>query len=154
MREIVVVLDNIRSALNTGAILRTADGAAIKNVYLCGVTPEITHFKIGKTALGAEFKVPTKHVDSTIQAIQELKEAGYTVVAVEQTPRATMLNQTKLPAKVAFIFGHEAGGVSHEVLENSDLHIQLPMLGSKNSLNVATTVGIVLYYVRLNEVHI
>lgn len=154
MREIVVVLDNIRSALNTGAILRTADGAAVKMVYLCGVTPETTHFKIAKTALGAEFKIPTKHVSTTAQAIDELKVAGYTVIAIEQTPRATMLNQTELPQKIAFIFGHEAGGVSHEVLENSDQHIQLPMLGSKNSLNVATTVGIVLYYVRLNEIYI
>lgn len=151
MREIVVVLDNIRSALNVGAILRTCDGAAVNKVYLCGVTPNITHVKISKTALGAEFNVPVEYFETTSKAIANLKALGFTVAAIELTATATMLQDTELPEKLALVFGHEATGVQLDTLKETDMHIMLPMLGSKNSLNVATTAGIVVYYIRLNE---
>lgn len=151
MREIIVILDNIRSALNVGAILRTCDGAGINHVYLCGVTPNITHFKIAKTALGAEFKVPTTYFPTTIDAINEAKKLGFEVVAIELTDSATQINHTTFKEKTALVFGHEATGLLPETLNACDSHVCLPMLGSKNSLNVATTVGIVTYYIRLNE---
>jgi 23S rRNA (guanosine2251-2'-O)-methyltransferase len=152
MRSIVVILDNIRSALNVGAILRTCDGAGVEKVLLCGITPNITHYKVSKTALGAEFKVEVVQCPDTVQAAKELEKQGYSIYVIEQSPTAKQLQQLELPEKIAFIFGHEATGVQPKVLENLPQHIELPMLGHKNSLNVATTVGIVLYFVRLNEI--
>lgn len=151
MREIIVILDNIRSALNVGAILRTCDGAGISQVYLCGVTPDITHAKIAKTALGAEFKIKTMHFKSSLDAINKVKELGFEVLAIELTNSAVQINKATFKEKTALVFGHEATGLLPDTLNACDKHVMLPMLGSKNSLNVATTVGIVTYYIRLNE---
>jgi len=143
----VVVLDNIRSALNVGAIFRTCDGAGASKLYLCGITPYPPHNKIPKTALGAVEYVEWERDDDTIEVIKRLKEDGYTIVAVEQTEGAQIFNQVEYKEKTALVFGHEITGVSKEVLDICDVKVIVPMYGRKESLNVATTVGIVCYEV-------
>jgi 23S rRNA (guanosine2251-2'-O)-methyltransferase len=142
----VVVLDNIRSALNVGAIFRTCDGAGIDGLYLCGITPTPTHPKVRKTAIGAENSMQWQHFDQTLAALAELKQEGYTLVAVELTPQSHNYAEYNFPTKTALIFGHEITGVHPMVLAATDAAIQLPMRGKKNSLNIATTVGILTYH--------
>lgn len=148
---IVVVLDNIRSALNVGAILRTADGAGAEKLILCGITPEISHEKVKKTALGAEEYVKTVRYKDITNALSDLKNEGYTIYAIEQHKESILLNIASFSENSALIFGNEISGVSPEALNLSDAVIEIPMFGKKNSLNVATTVGIVLYSIRLKE---
>jgi len=147
-KEIIIILDNIRSVLNVGAILRTADGAGVKCVYLCGITPQADHKKISKTALGAEEYVDIRYTKTTQEAIQQCKSEGFSIVTVEQTKNSRNYYEITLNEKVCFIFGNELTGVSPELLNLSDIVIELPMLGKKNSLNVATTVGIIIYHAR------
>ncbi len=147
-RNIIIVLDNIRSLLNVGAILRTADGSGVYKVYLCGITPTLENKKLTKTALGAEEFVNTKYFKNTIDAVNEANASGYQIISVEQTPKALEYTKVKFSDKVCLIFGNELTGVSSDVIEKSDICIELPMLGKKNSLNVATTVGIVTYHIR------
>lgn len=149
----VVILDNIRSAYNVGAILRTADGAGVEMVYLVGYTPApIDRFgrqqsTIAKTSLGANETVPTKALttNDVMNLIQTLKAQGYLVVAVEQTTSSVSLSDFTVPDRVAYIFGNEIDGVAPELLVQADCVLELPMLGSKESLNVSVTAGIVLY---------
>jgi len=145
----VVVLDNIRSALNVGAIFRTCDGAGASKLYLCGITPYPPHNKIPKTALGAIEYVGWVRSNDTIEVIKGLKEDGYTIVAVEQAEGAHVFNQVVYKEKTALVFGHEITGVSKEVLDICDVKVVVPMYGRKESLNVATTVGIVSYEVAI-----
>ena len=149
-KDIIVILDNIRSAFNVGAILRTADGSGVKKVYLCGITPDVKHPKILKTALGAEEYIETKSLKTTQEAISTCRLEGYTIVSVEQVENSVSIEEVKSTSKLCLIFGNELSGVSHEILEMSDRVIEIPMFGKKNSLNVATTVGIALYYLVLN----
>jgi 23S rRNA (guanosine2251-2'-O)-methyltransferase len=146
MKEIIVILDNIRSALNVGAIFRTADGAGVKKVYLCGITPDGSHMKVQKTALGAEEYIDYKLEKDISKVIADLKQDGYTIYSVEQTKDSKNYNKIEFPEKVALIFGNELTGVSVEALEKSDQAMDIPMYGKKNSLNVATCVGIILYH--------
>lgn len=150
-KEIVIVLDDIRSALNVGAILRTADGAGVKKIYLCGITPEANHPKVKKTALGAETFVTTIKKKNVLEAILELKADNYKIIAIEQNEKSDTITSIKNEKKLALIFGNELLGVSLAVQKASDKIIEIPMKGKKNSLNVATTAGIVLYYLILNE---
>ncbi len=145
MREVVVILDNIRSALNVGAIFRTCDGAGVKSLILSGITPYPPHPKVVKTAIGAEESVNFKHTKDLIDEINKLKEDGFKIVSIEQTDSSKNFFEAELSEKIVLIFGNELTGVSSEVLSQSDLVLELPMRGEKNSLNVATTVGIVLY---------
>jgi len=147
MKEIVVILDNVRSVLNVGAILRTCDGAGVKKLYLAGITPEVTHKKIAKTALGAEAYVKSEHVKSAIEVVEELKKEGFEIISVEQTSKSEDYSKVEYSDKVCLIFGNEISGVSSELLDLSNKVVELPMFGKKNSLNVATTVGIVVYHV-------
>lgn len=142
----VVILDNIRSALNVGAIFRTCDGAGASKLYLCGITPYPPHNRIPKTALGAIDFVEWEKVDSTLELIKSLKAKGYQIVAVEQTDKSIKYTDYKFKPNTAIIFGNEISGVSPEVLAECDKALILPMYGQKNSLNVATTVGIISYY--------
>jgi tRNA G18 (ribose-2'-O)-methylase SpoU len=143
---IVVVLDNIRSALNVGAIFRTCDGAGVKKLYLCGITPYPPHNRIPKTALGAIEYVDWERRTDTSHLLNELKRDGYQLIAVEQTTNAVMLNQHIANQPIALVFGHEIAGVSASSLRLADVHVQIPMFGQKESLNVATTAGIVCFY--------
>ncbi|MFS8130880.1 MAG: RNA methyltransferase [Candidatus Dojkabacteria bacterium] len=144
-KHIVVVLDNIRSTFNVGSIFRTSDGAGVTKLYLCGITPTPDHPKIKKTALGAEDYVKWEHHKNIIEVLVKLKKEKYTIVSVEQSDRAVSYRDFEYPNKVAFVFGNEISGVSNYVMEDSDYIVDIEMHGKKNSLNVATTVGIILY---------
>lgn len=150
MKELV--LEDIRSHYNVGAIFRTADGAGVSKVWLSGYTPApIDRFgrpvgEIHKTALGAELVVSWEVVDSVIALIQLKKQEGYVVVAVEQSPQSISLPDFVVPNKVLYIVGSETEGVSKEVLAAVDVIVEIPMLGQKESLNVSVATGIVLYH--------
>jgi len=144
--EIHIVLDNIRSAFNVGSIFRSADGAgSVKKIYLCGITTDIDNPKLDKTALGATEMIPSEHYDSTMEAIDELKEKGIPIYSVELTDDAINFQSIKYPQKIAIIFGHEKRGVSDDILKRMDKKIYIPMRGKKESLNVANCASIILY---------
>jgi tRNA G18 (ribose-2'-O)-methylase SpoU len=143
---IIVVLEDIRSALNVGAIFRTCDGAGISKLYLCGITPQPPHNRIPKTALGAVEFVAWEGRRNCMELLGELKAANYQILAVEQDSRSHSYYQTDYTKPTALVFGNEISGVSKPVLDFADRIIEIPMHGQKNSLNVATTVGIISYH--------
>ena len=144
---ITIVLDNVRSMHNVGSAFRTADGFAIEQILLCGITATPPHREIEKTALGATQSVKWKHVDNTKDAILQLKEEGYTILAIEQAEGSIHLNEFKADknTKYALIFGNEVHGVDEEVMETVDSCIEIPQFGTKHSFNVSVTIGIVLW---------
>ena len=147
---LVILLDNVRSGHNVGAAFRIADAFLIEKIYLCGIAPKPPHAAIHKTALGAEFCVTWDYVPTAIQALQQLKAANYTIVGIEQTDNSIDL-KTFSPAadkKYCLVFGHEVFGVSEEVLAACDFSIVIPQEGTKHSLNVAVSMGIVLWEFR------
>lgn len=147
-----VILEDIRSAYNVGAIFRTADGAGVAKVFLTGYTPEpIDRFgrpqpEIKKTSLGASETMPWEKVASLPELIQKLKSEGVTVAAVEQGDGSVSLGDFSEPEQVAYIMGNEVDGVSKEAQALADVMVELPMLGMKESLNVSVTAGIVMYH--------
>lgn len=146
-REIIVILDNVRSALNVGAIFRTCDAVGVTKLILCGITPFPPHPKVVKTALGAQEFVPYEHVSDIEQLIKTLHDDDFTMLSVEQTEKSSMFQTIDYPSKIALVFGNEITGVQRMFLDQSDYQIELPMVGQKESLNVATTAGIVLYHI-------
>ena len=146
---IVVVLDNVRSHSNIGSIFRTADAFLTRAVYLCGITATPPHREIQKTALGATESVEWKYYPSTNDAIQELKEAGYLIIGVEQTEGSIELQnmQVEEGKLYALVFGNEVNGVDQEILNLCDYCIEIPQFGTKHSFNIAISVGIVLWEV-------
>lgn len=145
MGERVVILDNIRSTFNVGSVFRTSDGAGISKIYLVGITPTPDHNKIKKTALGAENYVTWEHVASIENLVEKLKDEGFRIYAVEQSKNSIDYREVQLTDKSVFIFGNEISGVSPQTLNLVDDVLEIPMKGKKNSLNVSTTVGIILY---------
>ena len=149
-----VILHNIRSAHNVGSVFRTADGAGVSTLFLTGYTPApVDRFgrenaEILKTSLGATATVPYEVCEDIQELIQRLKGEGYYIVCVEQTPEAISYTEFEVPEKAVFIFGNEITGIENEVLLLTDTHIQLPMRGSKESLNVSVCAGIVLFHFR------
>jgi tRNA G18 (ribose-2'-O)-methylase SpoU len=149
--EIRVLLSLIRSAHNVGAIFRTCDGAGVSKLYLGGYTPApIDRFgrvvdEIKKTSLGATESVPWESVEDELALVVELKKQGFSVVAVEQHERSVPYTDISLTKPALFIFGNEIDGVSKELIDVSDAVVSIPMRGMKESLNVATSVGIVLF---------
>ena len=144
---LVVVLDDVRSMYNIGSVFRTSDAFLVKSVYLCGIcqTPPAT--EIHKTALGAEESVSSKSFPTALEAVKELKQQGYEVLAVEQVEHSTKL-QKFIPSvgkKYAVVFGNEVKGVHQEVVDASDGCLEIPQLGTKHSMNVSVTAGIVIY---------
>lgn len=144
---IVIVLDNVRSQHNIGAVFRTADAFRLEAVWLCGICCCPPNQEIHKTALGAELTVDWQYRKETLDAVRELQEAGYTVYAVEQAHGSTMLNDIQLHKgeKVAIVLGHEVFGVQQAVVDAADGCIEIPQYGTKHSLNVSVTAGIVMY---------
>ena len=147
---VIVVLDNIRSLYNTGAFFRTADACAVERLILCGITPRPDQGgrqqrAIAKTALGAEESVPWAYETETSAALATAAAAGYQVVAVETSPHAVDLYEWAPRWPVCLVFGHETEGVALAVGRQVDTHVRIPMLGRKESLNVATAAGVVLY---------
>lgn len=144
---LVVVLDNIRSRNNIGSVFRTSDAFRVEEIILCGITATPPNAEIHKTALGAEDSVKWRYVEKTLTAVDELKAGGYTVYAVEQAENSLTLEQLTLERNrsYAVIFGHEVHGVQQAVVDASDGCIEIPQYGTKHSLNVSVTAGIVLW---------
>jgi 23S rRNA (guanosine2251-2'-O)-methyltransferase len=145
----VVILENIRSLHNVGAIFRTADSAGWDRVYLCGYTGCPPDRRIEKVSLGAENAVEWKHFPNTTEAIVELKNNGFTIVALEQTVSSTELFRAPTETqKLALILGNEVEGVSSDALKLTDVSYEIPMFGHKTSLNVSVAAGIAFYHWR------
>lgn len=144
---VVIVLDNVRSLNNVGSVFRTADAFLLEGVYLCGITGTPPNKEIQKTALGATESVAWKYLPTTLEAISELKELGYLICSIEQAESALFLNDfvPERGQKVAIIFGNEVKGVEQVVVNQSDKVIEIPQVGTKHSLNIAVSVGIVVW---------
>ncbi len=144
---VIAVLENIRSAYNVGSVFRTADAFLLEAIYITGYTCIPPHKEIKKTALGAEDSVDWKHFANATDAILALKENGYKVFAVEQAMNSLQLQQASFKAneKIAVIFGNEVTGVEQSTIEQCDGCIEIPQLGMKHSLNIATAAGVVLW---------
>lgn len=144
---ITVVLDNIRSALNVGSIFRTADAFLIEEIIICGISPQPPHKEIYKTALGSTESVNWQYVENSLDAVQGLKEKGYQVFAIEQTQNSIFLHQFELGnnQKIAIVLGNEVSGVEQEVIDICHGVIEIEQKGTKHSLNVAVTAGIVIW---------
>ncbi len=147
---IVLVLDNIRSAHNVGSAFRTADAFKADRVWLCGICAVPPSAELHKTALGAEDSVPWEHVGDTLEAVRRLREAGYALVAVEQTVHSLRLDAFRCERgrKYAFVFGNEVDGVRQDVVDACDFSLEIPQFGAKHSLNVSVSVGVVLWQAR------
>jgi 23S rRNA (guanosine2251-2'-O)-methyltransferase len=145
--SVVVVLENIRSAYNVGSVFRTADAFLIESIYITGYTAKPPHKEITKTALGAQDSVNWQYFETTKEAIEVLKEAGYKVFAVEQVLDSILLQHIGdlLLNKVAFIFGNEVTGVEQEIISLCDGCVEIPQFGMKHSLNISVAAGIVLW---------
>lgn len=150
---LVIVLDNVRSAYNIGSAFRTSDAFKVDKVLLCGICACPPSAEIHKSALGAEDSVPWKHYESTLDAISELKKEGYEVVSIEQTINSVSLEDFHREdgKKYAFVFGNEVDGVQQEVVNESGFAVEIPQFGTKHSLNISITVGIVLWQARFGK---
>ena len=144
---LVVVLDDIRSLHNIGSVSRTADAFRIECIYLCGITATPPHPEMHKTALGAEFTVDWKYVNNAVETVDNLRSEGYVVYSVEQAEGSIMLDELTLDRskKYAVVMGNEVKGVQQEVIDHSDGCIEIPQYGTKHSLNVSVTTGIVIW---------
>lgn len=146
---VVLVLDNVRSLQNVGSVFRTADAFNVEKIYLCGITATPPHRDIHKTALGATESVQWEYFKETEAALVQLKEMKYTIIAVEQTEGSVYLQDLNInnESKIALIFGNEVKGVSNEVINLTDFCIEIPQFGTKHSLNVSVSAGIVTWEV-------
>lgn len=147
---VVVVLDNIRSAHNVGSAFRTADAFHVDRIFLCGICAVPPSAELHKSALGAEDSVPWEKVGDTGELVMRLKDEGYVVVSVEQTEHSVSLEAFKREkgVKYALVFGNEVEGVRQDVVDASDFALEIPQYGTKHSLNVSVSVGIVLWAFR------
>lgn len=144
---LIVVLDNVRSLNNIGAVFRSSDAFRVSAIYLCGITATPPHVDIHKTALGAEDSVSWRYFENTIEAVDELIAKGVTICAIEQTTDSVMLNKLKctLGTKYAIVVGNEVKGVEQAVVDKCHCAIEIPQEGTKHSLNVSVATGIVLW---------
>ena len=143
---ITIVLDNVRSALNVGSVFRTSDAFLIENIILCGITACPPNKDIRKAALGSTDSVKWEYSENTNKTVRQLIEKGYYVVAIEQTDKSTMLNNFQLPKKpIAIIMGNEVNGVNQEVIDICNGAIEIPQFGTKHSLNISVTTGIIIW---------
>lgn len=146
-KPIVVVLDNIRSCNNIGSVFRTSDALLIEKIFLCGITATPPNNEIRKTALDAEKSVDWEYHEKTENAVQQLKQSGYKVYAIEQVENSIMLPDFKPDknAKIALVFGNEVKGVLQSVVDMCDGSIEIPQFGTKHSFNISVSAGIVLW---------
>ncbi len=144
---IIIVLDNIRSLNNIGSVFRTSDAFLIEKIYLCGITAQPPHNDIRKTALGSTETVDWEYHESTIEIVEKLKTNGVTICSIEQAERATMLNDfiPESDNKYAFVFGNEVKGVAQNVVDASDIVLEIPQFGTKHSLNISVSAGVVIW---------
>ena len=145
---LIVVLDDVRSMHNVGSVFRTGDAFRIEAVYLCGITSTPPNAEIHKTALGAEDSVEWKYFDTVLEAVEVLKADGYKVYSVEQAHGSTMLQEfiPKYNNRYAVILGNEVKGVHQEVIDVSDGCLEIPQFGTKHSMNVSVTAGIIIWH--------
>jgi tRNA G18 (ribose-2'-O)-methylase SpoU len=143
----VLVLDNVRSALNVGSAFRTADSFALEKIYLCGITAQPPHREILKTAIGATDSVKWKYFENTSAAIDDLRKSDFQIIGVEQTNKSTLLQNFTLKPdeKIALIFGNEVSGISDEIIPLLDDCIEVPQYGTKHSLNISVCIGVVVW---------
>jgi tRNA G18 (ribose-2'-O)-methylase SpoU len=137
-----IILDNLRSAFNVGAIFRLCDAMRVSGLFLCGYTASPPHIKLQKTSLGTIDYVPWKKFENTIEAIDYLHEQGIEVWAAETASVASPYDKVEYPSALGIVFGNEALGVSMEVMQRCDRLVEIPLLGYKNSLNVATSCAV------------
>lgn len=144
---LIVILDNVRSLNNIGSVFRTSDAFLIEHVYLCGITAQPPHKDIHKTALGATESVDWTYKEDIVELVQNLKKDGIKIISIEQADKATMLNDftPDKDQKYAVVFGNEVMGVQQEVVDHSDFCIEIPQFGTKHSLNISVSVGVVLW---------
>ncbi|MFA6198115.1 MAG: RNA methyltransferase [Patescibacteria group bacterium] len=145
--ELVLVLPNIRSRFNVGSIFRTADGAGVNKIYLCGITPTPPHDKIAKVALGAETTVPWEYARQTAQLLKRLKNASYHIVALEQSAHSILYTSFRPKGKIALVLGNEVTGLPKQWLSLCDTVIDIPMRGRKESLNVSVAAGVAIFHI-------
>lgn len=145
MQKFVLILPNIRSGHNVGAMFRTADGAWVDKLYLTGYTPCPPHVQVDKVSLGAEKWVPWEHSKNTAPVLKRLKKAGFHIVALEQTKKSVNIYEWKPKFPLALIVGNEKTGVKANLLKYCDAAVHLPMRGKKKSLNVSVAAGIAMY---------
>lgn len=144
---VVLVLDNIRSAHNIGSAFRTADAFKVDRIFLCGICACPPSAEIHKSALGAEESVPWEHFADTLEAAASLRSAGYEIICAEQTEHSVSLENfiPEKGKKYALVFGNEVDGVQQSVVDASDFSLEIPQYGTKHSLNVSVSVGVVLW---------
>ncbi|WP_431110320.1 RNA methyltransferase [Winogradskyella poriferorum] len=144
---IIIILDNIRSLNNIGSVFRTSDAFLIEKIYLCGITAQPPHNDIRKTALGSTETVDWEYAENTIDVVNNLKNKDVKICSIEQAENATMLNNfnPELNTKYAFVFGNEVKGVAQDIVNTSDLVIEIPQYGTKHSLNISVSAGVVIW---------
>ncbi len=145
--RVTVVLDNVRSEMNVGSVFRTADAFLIERICLCGITPQPPKAEIHKTALGAEESVAWQYYPTTLAAVEQLKAEGYRICSIEQVHDSVSLDQYVIEPgrKTAIVLGNEVKGVSQEVVDASDVCIEIPQHGTKHSLNISCCAAIVMW---------
>jgi tRNA G18 (ribose-2'-O)-methylase SpoU len=146
---VTVVLDNVRSEMNVGSVFRTADAFLIERIFLCGITPQPPKSEIHKTALGAEDSVSWQYFSNTLDAVNQLKADGYLICSIEQVHESVSLEKfiADKGQKLAIVLGNEVKGVGQEVVDASDLCIEIPQHGTKHSLNISCCAAIVMWHV-------
>ena len=153
---LIIILDNIRSLNNIGSVFRTADAFLIQKIYLCGITAKPPHKDIHKTALGATESVHWEYVEQTIELIKKLKDQQIEIISIEQSKESITLQEFKVEKDVTYavIFGNEVKGVSQEVVSESDVVIEIPQFGTKHSLNISVSAGVVVWdlFVKLEKI--
>ena len=144
---IIIILDNIRSLNNIGSVFRTSDAFLVEKIYLCGITATPPHKDIHKTALGSTDTVDWEHVENTLELVEKLKTEGVKVISIEQAENAMMLNDftPKQQTTYALVFGNEVKGVTQDVVNASDVVIEIPQFGTKHSLNISVSCGVVVW---------
>ncbi len=153
-KPLIIILDNIRSLNNIGSVFRTCDAFCIEKIFLCGITATPPHNDIHKTALGAEESVDWEYSENTLDVIKKLKKENYNIYSIEQTENSTMLNnfEPEKDEKIALIFGNEVKGVQQEVVNASMGSIEIPQFGTKHSLNISVSAGIVIWHVAIKMI--
>ncbi len=144
---VIIILDHVRSASNVGSIFRTADAFLLEAVYLCGITAQPPNRDIQKTALGATETVAWKYFGNTKDAVNELRKNNYKIISIEQTSSSILLDKyvPQPDEKIAVVFGNEVSGIHQDIINSSDLTIEIPQVGMKHSLNIAVCMGIVVW---------
>lgn len=152
---LIIILDNIRSLNNIGSVFRTADAFLVKKIYLCGITAKPPHKDIQKTALGATDSVEWEYAENTLDVITKLKDEGIFIASIEQAELAVNLNDFSVQKELTYavIFGNEVKGVQQKVVSASDVVIEIPQFGTKHSLNISVSVGVVIWdlFVKLRK---